>query len=102
MVASLREDPTRRARELRQKILESLSAEELTSYANRVVEFGQTKDSLTVLGRFSDPADAAAAAQRHLDANSEDEPRERIVFDSVQASGDYCCANGWDRITEAL
>lgn len=40
-----------------------MSAEELMSYANWIVEFGQTNDSLTVLGRCSDPASAAARSE---------------------------------------
>jgi hypothetical protein len=78
-----------------------MSADELTSYANWMVEFGQTKGSLTVLSRFSDPASAAAASQRHFDGNAESSDHERIVFDPGQPSGDYCCANGWYPITEA-
>jgi hypothetical protein len=78
-----------------------MSPEELVSYANWIVEFGQTKESLTVLSRFSDPASAAAAAQRHFDGNAESSEHERIVFDPGQPSGDYFCANGWYRITEA-
>jgi hypothetical protein len=76
-----------------------MSAEDLMTYANWIVEFGQTRDTVKVLGRFSDPSDAAAAAQRHVDAKAGREEQERIVFDPIQPRGDYCCANGWYRIT---
>jgi hypothetical protein len=77
-----------------------MSLEDLMTYANWVVEFGQNEDALMVLGRLSDPASAAGEAQRHFDVSAEGEPRAWIVFDPAQSSGDYCCANAWYRISE--
>jgi hypothetical protein len=64
-----------------------------------LIQYGEKKESLGIVGKASTRAQAASVAQEHFDSMPNDPPRERIVFDPENPAGEYRCANGWYRIT---
>jgi hypothetical protein len=64
-----------------------------------LIEYGTTRDSMKIVGKAGTRADAASTAQAHLDKNPGEPEAERIVFPADNPAGEYCCANGFYRIT---
>ena len=64
-----------------------------------LIQYGERKESLAIVGKASTRAQAASVAQEHFDSMPDGPARERIVFDPENPAGEYRCGNGWYRIT---
>lgn len=64
-----------------------------------LIQYGEEKEALRIIGKASTRGHAASVAQEHFDSQPKDPPRERIVFDPENPAGEYRCTNGWYRIT---
>ena len=64
-----------------------------------LIQYGEEKGALRMIGKASTRAHAASVAQEHFDGQPNDPPRDRIVFDPENPAGEYRCGNGWYRIT---
>ncbi|MEO8576239.1 MAG: hypothetical protein ABI556_06055 [Gemmatimonadales bacterium] len=64
-----------------------------------LIQYGEEKEALRIIGKASTRAHAASVAQEHFDGMPNDPPRQRIVFDPENPAGEYRCVNGWYRIT---
>ena len=64
-----------------------------------LIEHGTSRDKMTIVGKAGTRADAAATAQAHLDARPAEAKAERLIFPADNPAGEYCCAEGFYRIT---
>ena len=64
-----------------------------------LIEYGQSRDKMIIVGKAGTRAEAAATAQTHLDAHPGEPGVERLVFPPDNPAGEYCCAGGFYRIT---
>ncbi len=54
---------------------------------------------MAMVSKAGTRAEAAAAAQQHLDSRLMEPGMERLVFPPDNPAGEYCCAGGFYRIT---
>ena len=64
-----------------------------------LIQYGEEKEALRIIGKASTRAHAASVAQEHFDGQPNDPRRDRVVFDPENPAGEYRCGNGWYRIT---
>lgn len=64
-----------------------------------LIEYGQSWDKMTIVGKAGTRAEAASTAQIHFDARPREPEMERMVFPADNPAGEYCCADGFYRIT---
>ena len=64
-----------------------------------LIEYGPSRDKMTIVGKAGTRADAASTAQTHFDAHANGSGAERVVFPPDNPAGEYPCGDGVYRIT---
>ena len=64
-----------------------------------LIEYGQSRDKMTIVGKAGTRGEAAATAQTHFDARANGDGGERVVFPADNPAGEYPFDGGFYRIT---